>query len=380
MTHTVCLATPHTLAGTDNGAHLWIFINWALGLRAVGMRVVWLESTRGLTTRRPTADLHGALSDLRDRLRPLDLADTVVAAALNDDGSVVPPVGEPSAVDDVLDADLLINFLYAAPARFVKRFRRSALVDLDPGLLQIWMQRGQIEVAPHDAYFTIGETVGTAEARFPDCGLPWRHIPPPVFLPAWPVVPADASARYTTVTGWWDKWMELDGEVFSNEKRSAFLRYLPLPRLVPRELELSTILDEFTLSTDRVTLEEHGWKVRDARQVCATPGEVRRYLQSSWGEFTCARPSSARLSSTWVSDRTSCYLASGKPAIVEYTAPSLYPSEGGLIRFKTLGEAVSACETIEADYARHCHWARSIAETYFDARKVARQLLGETLA
>lgn len=378
---TICMATPHTLMGRANAAHLWIFINWALGLRAVGYRVFWLEDVGPLTTAPPRSDIERllALADLRDRLRPVDLADDVSVVALEDDGPVPLSIDGASDLAGALEADLLINFIYAAPATFVRRFRRSALIDVDPGLLQTWMSLGQISVAAHDRYFTIGETVGTDAARFPDCGVSWRYTAPPVFLPAWPAVPADASAPYTTVTGWWDRWMELDGETFSDEKRTAFLRYLDLPYRVSHELELAIILDELTFSTDRVLLERHGWKVRDARDVCLTPQLFREYVQHSRGEFTCARPSAGRLSSTWVSDRTVCYLASGKPVVVEYTAPSRYMPEAGFLRFTTPTEATSALEAVERDYERHSRLARAVAEEHFDATKVARRVLEHAL-
>ena len=87
-------------------------------------------------------------------------------------------------LDAAAEADLFLNLRYGTGAEVVRRFRRSALVDIDPGLLQIWMHTGQLGVAPHDVYLTIGETVGTAAARFPDGGVRWQYTPPPVFLPA----------------------------------------------------------------------------------------------------------------------------------------------------------------------------------------------------
>src|SRR5207247_10638867 len=102
----------------------------------------------------------------------------------------------------------LFRSWHSLPASVVRRFRRSAFVDTDPGLLQIWMTRGDIRVAPHHIYFTIGETVGTRAARFPDCGLHWHYTPPPVFLPEWPPIPVDSSAPYTTVTHWWGSTFE----------------------------------------------------------------------------------------------------------------------------------------------------------------------------
>jgi hypothetical protein len=173
--------------------------------------------------------------------------------------------------------------------------------------------------------------------------------------------------------------MELDGEIFSNEKRTAFLGYLDLPHRVSPELELAIILDEFTSSTDRVLLEQHGWKIRDARDVCTTPQVFREYVQRSRGEFTCARPSAGRLRSTWVSDRTVCYLASGKPVVVEYTAPSRYMPEAGLVRFTTPAEATSSIEAVEQDYGHHSRLARAVAEEHFDATKIAGARAGVNL-
>jgi len=82
-----------------------------------------------------------------------------------------------------------------------------------------------------------------------------------------------------------------------------------------------------------------------------------------------------------VSDRTACYLASGKPAVVQHTGPSAYlPNGEGLFRFTTLEEAAAALDAVNADYERHCRAARDIAATYFDAQQVLPKILNETLA
>src|ERR687889_798938 len=44
MSVTVCLSTNTTLNYPQGGGHLWVFLNWALGLRALGCEVVWLET------------------------------------------------------------------------------------------------------------------------------------------------------------------------------------------------------------------------------------------------------------------------------------------------------------------------------------------------
>src|SRR5207237_1244074 len=40
---TVCLAPANTIGYPQGGGHLWVYLNWALALRAIGCRVIWLE-------------------------------------------------------------------------------------------------------------------------------------------------------------------------------------------------------------------------------------------------------------------------------------------------------------------------------------------------
>jgi hypothetical protein len=78
-----------------------------------------------------------------------------------------------------------------------------------------------------------------------------------------------------------------------------------------------------------------------------------------------------KFQNAWVSDRSLCYLASGKPVIVQNTGPSDYlPDAEGMFRFDTLEEALSAIEAMNADYEKHCLAARELAAAYFDAEKV----------
>jgi len=282
-------------------------------------------------------------------------------------------------LDAAADADLLLNLAPALPAAVVRRFRRSAFVDTDPGLLQVWMTTGDICVAPHDSYFTIGETVGTPAARFPDCGLRWHYTPPPVFLPEWPLTEPDCGAPYTTVTHWWGGSFEFRGTTFSNEKGAAFLEYVGLPSRTPAKLELAVSLGERSEEW-RARLEPQGWNIRDAWDVSATPEEYRGYIQRSRGEFSCVKPCYVQFATAWVSDRTICYLASGRPAVVQYTGPSRFlPDAAGVFRFRSMDEAVRALAAAEADYARHCRLARALVEEYFDGCRVVARVLARAL-
>ena len=284
-----------------------------------------------------------------------------------------------SSVDAAAEADLLLDLGHNRSPTEVKRFSSTAFVDIDPGLLQLWMESGETSGAEYDRYFTIGETVGTARARFPDGGFAWIYTPPPVFLEEWPVAPGAPGAPYTTVTHLYAGTVEIDGQEYDNDKRTAFLEYLDLPSRARQRLELALCLGTDD-SQDRPIFERAGWGVRDAWDVTATTQDYAAYIRSSRGEFSCAKPSCLLLQNAWISDRTICYLASGKPAVVEYTGPSRYlPDAEGLFRFRSVEQAAAMLAAAESDYERHSRAARALAEEHFDASKVMARVLEQTL-
>ena len=374
MSTTVCLFS----YGPEypEGGFLWIYLNWALGLRALGCQVIWLE---GVFPSTPVHKVQAAVTALKNLLERYCLSECVAVCSMSAK-SLRRGAGKGClGPDDVAGADLLLNIgHYDIPAAVVRRFRRSALVDVDPGLLQVWMSRDGMRVTGHDTYFTVGETVGQPGARFPDGGVKWVHTPPPVALEWWPPHQAPENAPFTTVTHWWGDWMEEDGKLYPNDKESAFLPFLDLPRRTSCPLELAVDLSED--EDEWRMLRKRGWRVRDASKVVSTPWDYQRYIQNSLGEFSCAKPSCMRLENAWISDRTVCYLASGKPAVVQHTGSSSFlPDSAGLFRFHNLSEAARYVETVAVDYERQCQLARATAEEHFDAKKVLRRVLERAL-
>jgi hypothetical protein len=280
-------------------------------------------------------------------------------------------------------ADLLLNFHYAIDPRLLACARRTALVDIDPGLLQFWISTGQLDVPAHDCYLTTGETVGTPAARFSDCGLQWHRIRPPVCLDLWPFTYDPAAEAFTTVSSWsttdWLKVTENGKTVLrENTKRVAFLEFAELAGRTRQPLELALYTDERD-AADLARLAQHGWRVRHSRDVAGSPEAYRSYVQASRGEFSCAKASCMQFQNAWVSDRTLCYLASGKPVVVQHTGPSAHlPNGAGMFRFSTVAEAAAAFDAINGDYARHCRAARDLAETHFDSRRVLEDALNAT--
>ena len=372
MTTVALLA--NTLHYPGGGGHRWAYLNWALGFRSIGCDVLWLEWVHARS--RPA--LTENVAALRRDLALYGLADVVSLAGL----AAADETGAPDLVsldDAVARADLLVNFAYVLPGDIVSRFRRSALVDIDPGLLQIWMAGGTLDVATHDCHFTIGETVGTGAAGFPDAGRRWTYTAPYVALDWWPVSPSRAGAPFSTVTHWWsNEWIPDGEDWYLNDKRSGFLPFLDLPAQVDQRLELAVYL---RAPEDASELETRGWRVRLSTDAVSTAADYQDFIRGSRGEFSCAKPSCVRLQNAWVSDRTLCYLATGRPVVVQHTGPSrILPDACGMLRFKDVAGAVRGLREADENHDAHARAARALAEEHFDARRVARALLERALA
>jgi hypothetical protein len=252
------------------------------------------------------------------------------------------------------------------------------MVDIDPGLLQIWISNEHSSIVPYDIYLTIGETVGLQGGNIPDLGVAWVYTPPCVALDWWPRVQAADEAPLTTVAHWYAN-AGIDSDPGSDDKRAGFLPFLELPALITQPLELA--LDVEPDNEECVKLKQKGWRVRNAHSIGATPLHYQNYIQSSFGEFSCAKPAYLNLQTAWISDRTICYLASGKPAVVQHTGPSRFlPDAAGLFRFRNKAEAVRYIELVVQDYDHQCRLARELAEEYFSAKKVLARVLERALA
>jgi hypothetical protein len=379
MNLTVCVSA-NALHYPQGGGVLWEYLNWTLGFRSLGCRVIWME---GVNPGLSAPEVQNLTAALKQRLQKYGLAESL--ALVSREEKSLPPGSDHGCLelDAAAEADLLVNMGYRLPSEVVRRFRRSLLVDVDPGLTQIWISEGQISIAEHDLYFTTGETVGQPGSLIPETGIEWIYTPPSVALDLWPVcLSAKPDAPFTTVSQWYGcEWVKQATTSYYNDKREGFRPYLDLPRHCSQGLELAICLgDDPQDEEDRAILLEKGWHVRQAETVSATPWDYQRYIQCSRGEFSCAKPSCVKLQNAWMSDRTICYLASGKPAVVEHTGPSRFlPNAGGLFRFCTLEEAACMLNAVADDYERQSKLARSLAEEYFDARKNLAKLLERVL-
>jgi hypothetical protein len=258
------------------------------------------------------------------------------------------------------------------PAALRAGFARTALLDLDPGLFQIWARDHDLGVGSHDAHLTIGVNLGAADCPVPSDAVAWRTFWPLVHVPSWSTeTDAPSEAPYTSVTQWWtNQYAVLDGVAYDGNKRTGWLACVELPSRTKARLELAANLHAGEVE-DRALLARHGWRLVDPARVAGDPQRFRAYVQASRGELCCAKPAFVRTRSGWLSDRTVCYLASGRPCVTEATGAERHlPPCSGLRFFHTVDEAADALEAVETDRAEASRASRVLAEEVFSARTV----------
>jgi hypothetical protein len=255
--------------------------------------------------------------------------------------------------------------------------RRRVYVDLDPAFTQLWQEVQAIDMrfAEHDSFVTVGLAVGDQACPVPTCGLDWITTLPPAVLEEWPIASAPARAEMTTVTHWRGYGsIEHDGVQYG-QKAHSLRQLLSLPQVTPQPFLLAVDIDAGDAS-DIEALATNGWRTIAPSSVADTPDTYRAFVQGSRGELGVAKSGYVVSRCGWFSDRSACYLASGRPVVAQETGFSRYlPTGKGLLAFDSVDSAAAAIEAVNSDYAGHARAAREIAETYLDSRVVLSRLL-----
>jgi glycosyltransferase involved in cell wall biosynthesis len=181
--------------------------------------------------------------------------------------------------------------------------------------------------------------------------------------------------RFTTIADWRGfGYLEFEGKILG-PKAEEFRKFIDLPRLAGEALEIAIRIDPD--DPDVAYLEEHGWKL-ESTDVVASPGLYRAYVAGSRAEFSCAKGGYVGTRCGWFSDRSSYYLAAGRPVVVQDTGfEELIPTGKGLFSVRTPEEAAEAIGAIRRDYPAHARAARALAREYFDSDTILARLLAE---
>jgi hypothetical protein len=274
------------------------------------------------------------------------------------------------------EADLMITIgSFPIPPGPLHQVPRRAMVDVDPGFTQVWALDVDLGFDDYNFLFTTGQNVGRPECPVPAHKWKWIVTIPPVVLSEWPAVIDERYQRFTTIADWRGAQNAVFNGIHYGGKSSEFLRMARLPRDSGETIELALLIHPSEFEDSRVMCE-NGWKIVDPYLFAGDTHSYREYIQHSRAEFSVAKGGYVKSNSGWISDRTACYLASGKPALVQSTGFEWQlPAGKGLLTFRTLEEAVAGIQAINSDYLAHCRAARGIAEEYFDSNKVLGAML-----
>jgi hypothetical protein len=363
----------------------WAFLQYVVGLARLGVESFWVDYQPKLDPRQPTlngrarphVDCHSvdyARARFHEMAQAFGFEDRyciLYDGEATGFGMSAAALGELAA-----EADLLLNAAGPLPEGSpLLRIERRAYVDLDPAFTQIWAHQLDLGLDRYGYFFTVGQNVGRPEFTIPTLGVAWEPIFPPVVLDLWPAHIDTSCERLSTIGDWHgSQYAQFEGEQYTG-KRDEFIRFLEVPKRAQRPIELALCMFQHDYE-DLGLLHRNHWYVRDPYLYAGDLESYREFIQFSRAEFSVAKSGYVKSRSGWFSDRTACYLASGKPAIVQSTRlEGRLPTGMGLLTFETVEEACDALGAFDDAYLEHCQAARRLAETYLDSAIVLGSLL-----
>ncbi|MBN2182869.1 MAG: hypothetical protein JW715_13240 [Sedimentisphaerales bacterium] len=363
------------------GGVVWDYIQYVLGLRRLGQDVYYFEDTQQW----PYNPQEGGVA--KDCSYNVEYLSNVMSHfGLDENWAYCFPwksqwfgltVGKRKEI--IESADILINVsgVLAEPQKY-RTVKKLVYIDSDPVFTQIKLARGQKDfkklVNLHDIHFSFGESIAYSK-DIPETGYDWLPTRQPIVLSEWRSQKANRDV-FTTVMNWTSfNDVEFNGKIYG-QKDTEFKNFADLPsRVSPAVLEIAINTGK-TRRTPKDMLRHNGWRVVNPDVACHDFKSYKNYIQTSKAEFSVAKNGYVIGQSGWFSCRSGCYLAAGKPVVVQETGFSkILPTGKGIIPFSDMDEAVNGIQQVQAKYQEHSKAAQEIADEYFDSDKVLGNLL-----
>ena len=365
------------------GGQAWCELQYLLGLRHLGHDVFFLEDcgdgswVYNWETEQLTTDLDYPIQYVQDCLEPFGFGNQWIYR-----------VGDRSLgmsldyfCDICAQADLLlVRGLSIFPWRDEYDWpKRRIFIDSDPGFTQIAIANGHRElketVERCERLFTIGKNLGAPDCPIPTLGKQWLKTTFSVFLPHWSVTEVGNATHFTSILQW-RSYQEVTYQGLSyGNKNQSFPQFVDLPKLTQQPLCLA-LTGGFPEE-----LTEHGWDVVSGWRTSWSPDNYQQFIQGSRAEFGIAKQGYVAMRGGWFSDRSICYLASGRPVLIQDTGQGDWlPTGKGVVTFRDVDEALEGIAAINADYEGHRQAARAIAQEYFATEVVLPPLLEAAIA
>jgi hypothetical protein len=361
------------------GGVTWDYLQFVLGLKRMGCDVYYFEDT-GQWPYSPNEG--GVAKDCKFNVEYL--ANVMKRFGLEDKWAYCFPwnsqwfgLSERKRTEVIQSSDLVINVSGTLQKPWNYRQTKFLVyIDSDPVFTQVKLLRGQKDfrkmIDAHDVHFSFGEAFSEA---MPATGHNWRPTRQPIVLSEWNPSMARRNV-FTTVMNWTShNDVDYNGQTYG-QKDLEFKRFLELPsRVEPTVLEIAANIGK-TRRTPQDLLSHKGWRIVDPEKVCPDLDSYRTYIETSKAEWSVAKNGYVLGQPGWFSCRSACYLAAGRPVVVQDTGfTSILPVGEGILPFRTMEEAANAIREVETNYDKHAKAAREIAEEYFDSDRVLTQMI-----
>lgn len=365
------------------GGVIWDYLQYLLGFRALGHDVYYLEDSGAW----PYDPIKNTVSD--DCTYNVQFLDKVMREFgfegkwiyRNAADGKFHGAGEALARDLIKNGDLLLNVSTACLlGDYENGVKHRMFIDGDPMFCQASLVTDAHSdysklLRAHDSHFTFGLKVGDADCKAPMNGIQWKKTLQPIALEEWPFTQTAPLDQYTTVMNWVSyKPREFQGELYG-QKDLEFQKFIDLPLHTKQKFTLAMGKG---MGQQRPTemLHQKGWGILEPEEVIPDHHSYRDFLRSSKAEWSVAKHAYVHGRTGWFSCRSACYLALGRPVLVQETGWSeKLPHGEGLLPFVTMEDCVRGIDEINRHYDRHSAAARKFAEDYLDARKVCQDLL-----
>lgn len=374
------------IASFPVGGVLWDYGHYALGLERMGFDVYYLEDTGGQAYNPAKGmyddDCSYGVRFLHEELSRLSPTLGRRWHFRNVDGECF-GMNQSELAEAVAGADLFLNVSGGTLLRDeYMTCPRKVLIDTDPGWNHFrnypkWDKNpswgGSHGYRAHDYFFTYAQLIGQPDCVLPELGLPWRPTRPTVVMDCWrPEPPGEKWTTVMAVKSWsgLTDAVEYQGVKYG-AKEIEFKRIQELPRHCSAVLEVAA-----GGAAPREEWRGLGWSVVESQSRSQTANAYRHYVQSSRAEFSVAKNVYVATRSGWFSCRSICYMAAGRPVVVQDTGFSqIIPVGQGVLAFSDLHGAAEAINAVESNYKKHATAARDLVASYFDAPVVLGDIL-----
>jgi hypothetical protein len=359
------------------GGATWAVLQYALGLQELGHRVLLIEPIDSSQVQPRDVALEESTNAtyFQQVTSDFGLEDCAALHAVGSRTTVGLPYDR--CLQMAAQADVLLNISgMLTDENILSRIPVRAYLDLDPAFVQCWHAQGiNMRFEGHTHFVTIGLAIGEPDCPVPTAGLQWIKTLQPVVLSRWPVAEEIRYDGLTTI-GNWRGYGSVEHKGVHYGQKAHSLR--PLFRLPSRTREpfLLALAIHPRETDDLAQLHRFGWQLLDPAEVASTPLSYQRFIQRSKAEFGIAKSGYVHSRCGWFSDRSVCYLASGRPVISQQTGFSRYlPTGTGLLEFTTADDVLGAIDALSSNYEQHRRAAREIAEAHFASNRVLPRLL-----